>query len=177
MPPRIGAVCGEHQSQRQAYPKPIPGAPVSVDVTPARLSAGDGHLVQRAPALRAAAGRCTIRRASVPVQIVEMASSPGDEGVGYAHRVGGDVFLVRPDGCVASRCFGERRAEHPGAPVCEVARCAEGLGTHRPCDPRYCPPLEQSSDNSRHGRSARRDGALLFVIAAARHIVRDALFI
>jgi hypothetical protein len=41
--------------------------------------------------------------ASVPVQIVEMAPSPGDAVEGYARLFGGrgDVFLVRPDGYVA----------------------------------------------------------------------------
>jgi hypothetical protein len=40
---------------------------------------------------------------SVPVQIVEMAPSPGDAGEGYARLFGGrgDVFLARPDGYVA----------------------------------------------------------------------------
>ena len=124
--------------------------------------------------LQPAAGRCGIRRASVPVQIVEMTPSPGDECEGYyAHLVGGggDVFLVRPDGCVASRCFGERRAEHPGA------WCAKWLAAPKASAPTALatPPPEQRSDNSRHGRRARR--AALFVIADARHIVSDALFI
>lgn len=52
--------------------------------------------------------------ASVPIQIVEMAPSPGDEGEGDAHLVGGrgDVRSRAPGWIRRGPCFGERRAEH-----------------------------------------------------------------
>jgi 2-polyprenyl-6-methoxyphenol hydroxylase-like FAD-dependent oxidoreductase len=61
--------------------------------------------------------------ASVPVQIVEMAASPGDAGEGYARLFGarGDVFLVRPDGYVAVA------ASASAAPAALRAWCAKWL--------------------------------------------------
>jgi 2-polyprenyl-6-methoxyphenol hydroxylase-like FAD-dependent oxidoreductase len=80
--------------------------------------------------------------ASVPVQIVEMAPSPGDEGEGYAHLVGGrgDVFLVRPDGYVAVA------ASASAAPNALRAWCAKWLVTPKASAPTALP----TQDIARH---------------------------